>query len=300
MWRLGRLFRSAALLLLLLQPLQAGAETLLHGQGLLWKIEREGKPIAHLFGTIHLSDPKILDLPRPVARAFRAAQSLSIEVILDDGAMQRIGAAMMLPQEQRLQDIVPPDLFQQAAAAAEPLGLQPVHLSRLKPWAVAMLISAPANEVKNRGTGKPALDVWLMERARERNKPVYGLETLAEQVGAFDAMSAEDQVVHLRSAIIPLAEKERMLAAMKDAYLRRDLDGLLRASRQEEKAGDRAMRERVERRLLDDRNSRMVERMLPRFDEGGAFIAIGAAHLPGEAGVLALLESRGYVVRRAY
>jgi uncharacterized protein YbaP (TraB family) len=40
--------------------------------------------------------------------------------------------------------------------------------------------------------------------------------------------------------------------------------------------------------------------MLPRFDEGGAFIAIGAAHLPGENGVLALLERRGYSVARLY
>ena len=70
--------------------------------------------------------------------------------------------------------------------------------------------------------------------------------------------------------------------------------------REDGKPEERALRAKIDKRLLEDRNHRMVERMLPRFDEGGAFIAIGAAHLPGESGVLALLERRGYTVTRLY
>jgi uncharacterized protein YbaP (TraB family) len=91
-----------------------------------------------------------------------------------------------------------------------------------------------------------------------------------------------------------------VLAAMKDAYLRRDIEHIFRMMRAAERPDVRALREKIDKRLLDDRNRRMVERMLPRFDDGGAFIAIGAAHLPGENGVLALLEGRGYGVTRIY
>jgi uncharacterized protein YbaP (TraB family) len=87
---------------------------------------------------------------------------------------------------------------------------------------------------------------------------------------------------------------------MKDAYLRRDLERIFRIARADEGPRERALRQKIERRMLDDRNARMVERMLPRFEEGGAFIAIGAAHLPGEQGVLALLERRGFGVVRVY
>ncbi len=291
----------AALLLLVLLPQIAAAEALRFGQGLLWQVEHEGKPVAQIFGTMHSADPDILALPQPVVRAFRAAPSLSLEVILDEGAMQRIGTAMRLPRGQRLQDFVPPDVFQKAAAAAEPLGLQPIQLSRLKPWAVALLISMPPpEETKSKGTARLPLDLWLMDTARKKRKPVYALETLAEQVNVFDALPTDDQVAHLRAAAIPHAEKRRLQAILKDAYLRRDLDAIFRLASHDERPADRATREKVEKRLLDDRNRRMVERMLPRFDEGGAFIAIGAAHLPGDVGVLALLERRGYKVTRLY
>jgi uncharacterized protein YbaP (TraB family) len=301
MLSIGRALHLAALLLLVLLPQIAAAEALRFGQGLLWQVEREGKPVAQIFGTMHSSDPDILALPQPVIRAFRAAPSLSVEIILDEGAMQRIGTAMRLPKGQRLQDFVPPDVFQKAAAAAEPLGLQPIQLSRLKPWAVAMLISTtPPDETRPKGPARLPLDLWLMDTARKKRKPVYALETLAEQVNVFDALPTDDQVAHLRAAVVPHAEKRRVHAILKDAYLRRDLDAIFRVASHDERAADRATREKVEKRLLDDRNRRMVERMLPRFDEGGAFIAIGAAHLPGEVGVLHLLQRRGYTVSRLY
>lgn len=290
-----------AVFLLLALPHAAVAEALRHGQGLLWQVVYEARPVAHIFGTMHSADPDVLDLPPPVVRAFRAAPSLSLEVILDETAMQRIGAAMRLPKGQRLQDFVPPEVFSRAAAAAEPLGWQPIHLSRLKPWAVAMLISLPPEERKRKGeTGRMPLDVWLMHTARARGKPVYALETLAEQVAVFDAMPTQDQVAHLRTVAVSAQEKQRVLAAMKDAYLRRDLERIFRIARADESPRERALRQKIDRRMLDERNARMVERMLPRFEEGGAFIAIGAAHLPGDRGVLALLERRGFGVVRVY
>ncbi len=297
---IGRAFSIAVLILLALLPRSAAAETLRFGQGLLWQVAHEGKPVAQIFGTMHSSDPDILALPQPVVRAFRAAPSLSVEIILDESAMQRIGTAMRLPKGQRLQDFVPPDVFQKAAAAAEPLGLQPIQLSRLKPWAVAMLISMTPQGEKAKGPQRLPLDLWLMETARKKRKPVYALETLAEQVNVFDTLPTDDQVAHLRAAAIPQAEKRRLYEILKDAYLRRDLDAIFRLANHDEKPGDRALRVKVEKRLLDDRNRRMVERMLPRFDEGGAFIAVGAAHLPGDVGVLHLLEQRGYTVTRLY
>jgi uncharacterized protein YbaP (TraB family) len=139
-----------------------------------------------------------------------------------------------------------------------------------------------------------------MDTARKTRKRVYALETLAEQVNVFDTLPTEDQVAHLRAAAIPRAEKRRLQAILKEAYLRRDLDAIFRLASHDERPGNRPTREKVEKRLLDDRNSRMVERMLPRFDEGGAFIAVGAAHLPGDVGVLRLLERRGYTVTRLY
>jgi uncharacterized protein YbaP (TraB family) len=44
----------------------------------------------------------------------------------------------------------------------------------------------------------------------------------------------------------------------------------------------------------------MAERMRQYLQQGNAFVAVGALHLPGEEGLLNLLEQQGYTVRRLY
>lgn len=295
----ARAWRAAALLLFVLLPQQVAAESLRNGQGLLWQVARDGKPLAHVFGTIHLADPEIIALPAPVAAAFQAATSLSVEAILDDAATQALGQAMALPPDRNLQDLVPAEVFGKAAVAAQPYGLQPVHLNRLKPWALAMLITVPREEILRRSTGQPALDVWLTQQARAGGKTVRGLETIGEQVAVFDSLPADEQAAFLSAAAIDVPQKQRLMAAMKEAYLRRDIEAVRKAAQDGTPESERAAADKLEHGLIDQRNQRMVERMKGSFD-GRAFIAIGALHLPGESGVIALLQREGYTVTRVY
>lgn len=294
-----RAWRAAAFALLVLLPQSLTAEELRHGQGVLWQVSRDGKPVAHVFGTIHLADPEIVALPAPVGAAFEKATNLSVEAILDGAASQVLAQAMALPPERSLQDLVPADVFDRAAAAAQPYGLQPMQLNRLKPWAVAMLITVPPEEIIRRSQGQPALDVFLTAQAQQRGKPVRGLETMAEQIAVFDALPVDEQTAFLASAAIDVPQKQKIMAAMKAAYLRRDLAAVRKAARDATPEGERAAAEKLEHGLIDVRNRRMVERMQESFD-GGAFVAIGALHLPGEEGVLALLERAGYTLQRVY
>jgi uncharacterized protein YbaP (TraB family) len=52
--------------------------------------------------------------------------------------------------------------------------------------------------------------------------------------------------------------------------------------------------------IVDQRNLTMLERMKSRLKEGNAFIAVGALHLPGERGLLKLLEQEGFKVTAIY
>ena len=63
---------------------------------------------------------------------------------------------------------------------------------------------------------------------------------------------------------------------------------------------DVAAAERFKVRLIDERNRTMAARIEPLLQGDGSFVAIGAAHLPGEGGVLDLLEARGYRITRIY
>jgi uncharacterized protein YbaP (TraB family) len=85
-------------------------------------------------------------------------------------------------------------------------------------------------------------------------------------------------------------------------YLKRDLAALqavgtdLTDTSAEERRGAEAFLDR----LVDERNVRMVERMIPRLEEGATFVAVGALHLPGQRGILQLLANRGYKVAAVY
>ena len=83
------------------------------------------------------------------------------------------------------------------------------------------------------------------------------------------------------------------------AYLARDLAGLAEMGNKP-LASDDHLYQTVTDRLLSQRNARMADRMAPILKEGGAFIAVGAAHLPGDRGLLNLIEKAGYRVTLIY
>jgi hypothetical protein len=86
---------------------------------------------------------------------------------------------------------------------------------------------------------------------------------------------------------------------MKEFYLQRDLNGLLNASAQHPYADEPVYKE-LNKKLLTDRNKIMIDRMQSVLQEGGAFIAIGALHLPGNDGVIAGLSQQGYKITAVY
>jgi len=163
----------------------------------------------------------------------------------------------------------------------------------MKPWAAAVTLSTPKPE-----TGV-FLDMSLYLTAKNQGKAVYGLETVEEQFSALDDIPMADQVYLLRASVQNYPRIPAMVEETIERYLARDLPGLLSLAR---KYGpkDKRIVDAFMKKLIDDRNQRMVERMLPRLKEGGAFIAIGALHLPGKNGVLQILKERGYQVTAVY
>ena len=64
--------------------------------------------------------------------------------------------------------------------------------------------------------------------------------------------------------------------------------------------GDQGLRylETADDYLLTKRNQRFVDRITSELETGGVFIAVGAFHLPGETGLIALLRNDGFEVAR--
>ncbi|MCW8907793.1 MAG: TraB/GumN family protein [Sedimenticola sp.] len=263
-------------------------------EGLLFRIERSGEPVGFLFGTIHSEDPRVMSLPPEVEQAFLLSAVLCLEVDMAPANLLASVSGMFLQDGRRLEEIVGPGLYERLVPVAGERGIPEVSLRHYKPWAIAVLLSAPAAE-----TGE-FLDLMLYRRALRSGKAVLGLESVSEQLDLFDTLSDQEQVNLLEEALNNLQQLPTLYQMLLERYLDRDLAGLMEINRQQMQGEGRDFAERSQVELLDRRNRRMVERLQTHLEKGGVFIAVGALHLPGEQGMLRLLQERGYRVVRKY
>jgi uncharacterized protein YbaP (TraB family) len=293
-----------------LAEVEAAAAAVPNGEGKLFRVARDGVAPSFLFGTMHLSDPRVLELPPPAEQAFSAADRLVIETT-DIADPAKAAAAFFahpefvnLPRGETLATLLEPaDLAAvEAGLAARGIPLQAVET--LQPWFVAVSLMLPACETARKTEGAAVLDSALAERAAAGGKPVEGLETAAEQLEALAGLSLDLQ---LESLVATVALQDRMpdvVETMISLYLEGRIAMIMPAIEAAVPNGGLLVGAgegyaEFERRVVTERNERMVERMQETLEEGAAFIAVGALHLSGEAGLVALLREEGWDVTRA-
>lgn len=262
-------------------------------RGLLWRIEAAGRP-SYLFGTIHSEDPRVTDLSTPVKTTLDGASRFVMELVPNEDVAIQLATRMVMTDGRRLKELLGGEAYATAVSALAERGVPPELVERLKPWSIVMLLSMPTPK------GGLALDLVLYARAKEKGQPTFGLETAQEQLDVFDKMAMPDQVQLAKETLKQVNVLPAMLAAVHTAYLSRDLARLSEINERYTKSGNAALAERVMSRLLAQRNQRMVQRMEPYLKQGNAFIAVGALHLPGKEGLLALLRERGYRVNAVW
>lgn len=270
---------------------------ILHPNGLLWKIEKQGIANSYLYGTMHVGDPRVTNLAREVEQAFMQADHFSMEVLMNFQAMGVITSASFFNDGRTLKEVMGHIEYKRLSSLINGrIFISEDIVNNMKPWAVLLLLMMPADPQLQ---GSSALDMVLYRRASQRNIKLTGLETAEEQVAVFDSMSLQDQLWMLNRTIDEIDSSDAQMAEMLNAYISRDLAKLV-SIQQSLMYEDSEVDDRFMYQLLDVRNNRMAERMLPILDSGKAFIAIGALHLPGKTGVLHLLEQQGYKVSSIY
>ena len=221
--------------------------------GILWKVEYPGVPSSYLFGTIHIEDPRVTHLPAAVSKAFDTSNSLTLEINPSAGAMASVAQQMLYQDGRTLEHVLGKDLYQRTAAELKKHGIPPQMTTLLKPWAAMITLIAPQQK-----TGV-FLDYALYLKSTEQGKTFYALETLDEQLSVFTQLTERDQVALLKDTLNQLPTQKQTFEELTQAYLARDLDKLLTISKEQMPSSPR-LSERMDKRLVSDRNLRMYKR----------------------------------------
>lgn len=285
------------------EKVRAEAKALENTQALLWRVEGQGLAPSYLFGTMHLSDERITKLSPAVSKALTGAKAVVLEIgdlspAALAGAVATSGADLVYADGRSLADALDPDEFEKVKDVVTASGLPSEAARMLKPWLISTLLSISECERRKAASGAKVLDMQIAETAKASGIPVAGLETINEQLAALSGIPEDQQLQMLRVSLRYVDRTNDMMETMVQFYLRRDMGAAMpfqSALAQEMGIPDSAF-DGFRKSLLEDRNKRMSTAARPFLDRGNAFVAVGALHLPGETGLVALLREAGFTV----
>ena len=272
------------LLLWLLLPLNAFADPA------FYRISK-GNEQHWLLGSIHAGKPSLYPLPDPVERAWQQSRALVMEVDMthiSQAQWQEMGAITRLVDGKTLKDHLPMDLYRRTLIAAGQNGLTEAMLAPLRPWFAAITLTQAALE-RTGYRGEFGVDQHFAKRANDGGKPIIGLETLLEQLG-YLASVGDNQTLMLESTLDELPDLEKGFAEVMKAWQDGDQATLINLLKEE--MAPPKLQAWLEQTLLAERNRNWVKQWPGLPNE--SFIVVGALHLYGEQGLLALLEQQGW------
>jgi uncharacterized protein YbaP (TraB family) len=274
-----------------------------NADAILWRIERDGRPASYLFGTVHLTDERVTKLSPAVETALGESKTVALEVSdLSEKATTSVIAKstplVMFTDGQRLDKLLSSTEYETVKAIITRSGM-PADLAALfKPWIVTMILSVSDCERAKVQKGDRVLDMELAEIGAKRGLKVVGLETIPEQLKALASVPQSEQLKMLRTSLKFANRTNDVMETLVQLYQHRKISAAMPfqiAMAREAGIGDDVFAG-FQQKLLVERNARMEQAAAPLLEQGGVFIAVGALHLPGKKGLVALLREAGYTV----
>ena len=258
----------------------------------LYLVERDGAKV-YLLGSIHVLPIGALPLPAHVEAAYSAASAVAFEIDLDEAESRALDLLMAATDEASIGDLLDDDQRETLHASLRSFGLPGPAFDEFEPWFGGMSYGMLTlrDDAQAFGDG---VDAYLFARAVAEGKEVVALETLDDQIAAFDDLPEASQVAYLMGLVAGAEGARAAFDAMLDAWASGD-DARLAAV-----LGDELDHPEVMESLLVRRNRAWVPQVRALLERRGevALVVVGAGHLVGRENVVALLRQSGLKVRR--
>ena len=259
-------------------------------KSLLWEISGNGLTApSYLYGTIHLVCPNDFVLSDSLKAKFGKAQQIVLEIDMDDPAMMaKMMQTMYMKDGKKLKILLnEADYTQLSAYVKDSLGMGIGFIETMKPFAAMSLFYT-----KMLRCAPQSYEMVLMQMAQASKKEVLGLETIESQMAIFDKIPYEKQAQMLMQLVKKSQEAAAEFKDLVKLYKKQDVDEL-------EKTMDKSSFEfeGYEDDILYNRNAAWIAEIEKLAIKKPTLFAVGAAHLGGKKGVLALLRKAGFRVR---
>ena len=256
---------------------------------------RSGAGTVYLAGSMHLLRRDRPQLPPAIEAAYREAESLVMEIDVDDTDEQAMAALMLrsasFADGRSLPQVAGEARWQRLRGMLARSGVPEAFGATLEPWGAAIMLTTL--EYARLGFD-PAVGVerQLQQRAAADAKPIAGLETPQFQLGLLDSLPLTSQLQLLDLTLDELAEMPAVVDTLYTAWRAGDLAVL-----EELLLAGYADTPQLYDALVDRRNRDWIpqlQSLLTRQED--SLVVVGALHLVGERGLLALLARAGIAV----
>jgi uncharacterized protein YbaP (TraB family) len=242
-----------------------------------------------LCGTIHLICPADFSLSDSLKSAINNTEQVAMEIDMDDPAMMAtMMKTMNMKDGNTLSKLVSEEEYQRLAKFyKDSVGMSITMFEKAKPF---VLMGPLFNSVL--ACQPQSYEMALVTLAAAQKSEVIGLETLEEQMAIFDTIPYKDQIKMLLTLIDSLPQGRKEFKELVTLYKTENINKLYEMTLKSEfgMEGNQDI-------MLFDRNRKWIARIQKMMADKPTFFAVGAAHLGGEKGVIALLRKEGYTLR---
>jgi len=257
---------------------------------LLWEISGNAlQQPSYLFGTMHMICKEDFLFPPLLQEKFINAKEVFLEIDMDDPSMlMKMMTLLQLPKGQTIQQLFGDSAFKKFDSAYKKItGTSATAFNTFKPF---MLMSMLTEKTLN-CAARESYEQSFMQLATKHSKDIRGLETIEDQIAVFDAIPDSLEIINLQQMVYDMDNQVKEFQKLVSIYKTQDMDSLYRLTQK----GTDAFGGEAE--LLTKRNSKWIPLMKTSMQGGSSFFAVGAAHLGGDIGVIALLRKQGYTVK---
>lgn len=261
-------------------------------KSLLWEISGNGitKP-SYLFGTMHIICKNDALLSKELEKIIANASAIYLELDMDN-MTELLGAFnyMNMTGDKKLSDYLTADEVKRVEKwFQQNQPLIPVSmLERMKPIFLSSMIGEKGFDCEQ----QDGMEMRIMEEASKNDKEIKGLETMAYQAGIMDSIPYAIQAKELMKSIDSSNAPDSSMSMLVDLYKQQDIDALDTLMNRTE-----GVMGKYNEFLLYRRNRNWVQKIKELTKHNNYLFAVGAGHLPGIKGVIALLRKEGFTVK---